>query len=201
MRQITAKVTGYSRLQFHKLALIVQKNFFFTWYWVSWYLWHGLSYDGCNMKYRTDRATIFNTWIYQKEEITFQKTMGSLFFDGSAKFASQRCASSQRWNKNQQVLVIFVWWSCWRVGLFHWPQCGDSFYKNGGWGVGKMAGSLKNTLCTLWVQSLNPTVVLIQDQHLPWGSQIANKKSHICEEGRAHLRISFWHLLINLKNK
>ena len=137
MRQITAKVTGYSRLQFHKLALIVQKNFFFTWYWVCWYLWHGLSYDGCNMKYRTDRATIFNTWIYQKEEITFQKTMGSLFFDGSAKFASQRCASSQRWNKNQQVLVIFVWWSCWRVGLFHWPQCRDSFYKNGGWGCRK----------------------------------------------------------------
>ena len=26
------------------------------------------------------------------------------------------------------------------------------------------------------------------------------KKSHICEGG-AHLRISFWHLLMNLKNK
>ena len=27
------------------------------------------------------------------------------------------------------------------------------------------------------------------------------KKSHTCEEGEAHLRISFWHLLMNLKNK
>ena len=27
------------------------------------------------------------------------------------------------------------------------------------------------------------------------------KKSHTCEEGGAHLRISFWHLLMNLKNK
>ena len=27
-----------------------------------------------------------------------------------------------------------------------------------------------------------------------------NKKSHTCEGG-AHLRISFWHLLMNLKNK
>ena len=26
-------------------------------------------------------------------------------------------------------------------------------------------------------------------------------KSHTCEEGEAHLRISFWHLLMNLKNK
>ena len=26
------------------------------------------------------------------------------------------------------------------------------------------------------------------------------KKSHTCEEGEAHLRISVWHLLINLKN-
>ena len=26
------------------------------------------------------------------------------------------------------------------------------------------------------------------------------KKSHTCEEGGAHLRISFWHLLMNLKN-
>ena len=29
----------------------------------------------------------------------------------------------------------------------------------------------------------------------------SNKKSHTCEEGGAHLRISFWHLLMNLKNK
>ena len=28
-----------------------------------------------------------------------------------------------------------------------------------------------------------------------------NKKSHICEKGGAHLRISFWYLLMNLKNK
>ena len=28
----------------------------------------------------------------------------------------------------------------------------------------------------------------------------ANEKSHTCEEGGAHLRISFWHLLMNLKN-
>ena len=27
------------------------------------------------------------------------------------------------------------------------------------------------------------------------------KKSHTCEEGGAHLRISFWHLLMHLKNK
>ena len=27
------------------------------------------------------------------------------------------------------------------------------------------------------------------------------KKSHTCEEGGAHLRISFWHLLINLKKQ
>ena len=27
------------------------------------------------------------------------------------------------------------------------------------------------------------------------------KKPHACEEGEAHLRISFWHLLRNLKNK
>ena len=28
-----------------------------------------------------------------------------------------------------------------------------------------------------------------------------NEKSHTCEEGGAHLKISFWHLLMNLKNK
>ena len=28
-----------------------------------------------------------------------------------------------------------------------------------------------------------------------------NKKSNTCEEGGAHLRISFWDLLMNLKNK
>ena len=28
-----------------------------------------------------------------------------------------------------------------------------------------------------------------------------NKKSHTCEEGAAHLKISFWHLLVNLENK
>ena len=28
-----------------------------------------------------------------------------------------------------------------------------------------------------------------------------SKKSHTCEEGGAHLRISFWHLLMNLKDK
>ena len=27
------------------------------------------------------------------------------------------------------------------------------------------------------------------------------KKSHTCEEGGSHLRISFWNLLVNLKNK
>ena len=27
------------------------------------------------------------------------------------------------------------------------------------------------------------------------------KRSHTCEEGGAHLRISFWYLLMNLKNK
>ena len=26
-------------------------------------------------------------------------------------------------------------------------------------------------------------------------------KSHTCEEGGAHLRISFWYLLMNLRNK
>ena len=28
-----------------------------------------------------------------------------------------------------------------------------------------------------------------------------NEKSHTCEQGGAHFRISFWHLLMNLKNK
>ena len=27
-----------------------------------------------------------------------------------------------------------------------------------------------------------------------------NQKSHICEEGGAHLKISVWHLLMNLKS-
>ena len=31
--------------------------------------------------------------------------------------------------------------------------------------------------------------------------QLINKKSHTWEKGGAHLRISFWHLLKNLKNK
>ena len=30
---------------------------------------------------------------------------------------------------------------------------------------------------------------------------IFKKKSQTCEEGRVHLGISFWHLLMNLKNK
>ena len=30
--------------------------------------------------------------------------------------------------------------------------------------------------------------------------QSIDEKSHTCEEGRAHLRISVWHLLMNLKN-
>ena len=30
---------------------------------------------------------------------------------------------------------------------------------------------------------------------------IFQQKSHTCEEGGTHLRISFWHLLMNLKNK
>ena len=33
-----------------------------------------------------------------------------------------------------------------------------------------------------------------------FGSDVL-KKSHTCEEGGACLRISFWHLLMNLKNK
>ena len=37
-------------------------------------------------------------------------------------------------------------------------------------------------------------------QKLSWSSQIA-KKSYIFKEGGAQLRISFWHLLMNLKNK
>ena len=28
-----------------------------------------------------------------------------------------------------------------------------------------------------------------------------NKKSQTCEDGVAHLKISFWHLLMNLRNK
>ena len=31
--------------------------------------------------------------------------------------------------------------------------------------------------------------------------QFLIKKSHTCEEGGTQLRISFWHLLMNLKNK
>ena len=30
---------------------------------------------------------------------------------------------------------------------------------------------------------------------------VIHKKSHTCERGGAHLRIPFWHLLMNLKNK
>ena len=30
---------------------------------------------------------------------------------------------------------------------------------------------------------------------------VYSKKSHTCEEGWAQLRISSWHLLMNLKNK
>ena len=30
--------------------------------------------------------------------------------------------------------------------------------------------------------------------------KISIQKSHTCEEGGAHLRISFWHLLINLNS-
>ena len=30
---------------------------------------------------------------------------------------------------------------------------------------------------------------------------LSGNKSYTCEEGGAHLRISFWHLLMNLKNK
>ena len=30
--------------------------------------------------------------------------------------------------------------------------------------------------------------------------QVIFQKSHTCEEGGAHLRISVWHLLMNLKN-
>ena len=29
--------------------------------------------------------------------------------------------------------------------------------------------------------------------------EYVNKKSHTCEEGGAHLRISFWHLLMNFE--
>ena len=37
---------------------------------------------------------------------------------------------------------------------------------------------------------------------LPFGERIKfDKKSHTCEEGGAHLRISFWHSLMNLKKK
>ena len=34
-----------------------------------------------------------------------------------------------------------------------------------------------------------------------WIKEITIKKSHTCEKGGAHLRISFWHLLMNFKNK
>ena len=30
-------------------------------------------------------------------------------------------------------------------------------------------------------------------------NKTAKKKSHTCEEGGAHLRISFWHLLMNFE--
>ena len=32
-------------------------------------------------------------------------------------------------------------------------------------------------------------------------SESHKEKSHTCEEGGAHLRISLWHLLMNLKNR
>ena len=36
---------------------------------------------------------------------------------------------------------------------------------------------------------------------MQWKMKMSKKsqKSHICEEGGAHLRISVWHLLMNLK--
>ena len=39
-------------------------------------------------------------------------------------------------------------------------------------------------------------------QELFWFKKIkaTQKKSHACEEGGAHSRISVWHLLMNLKN-
>ena len=42
-------------------------------------------------------------------------------------------------------------------------------------------------------------ILNIQTNH-GW-EKILKKKSHTCEEGGAHLRISFWHLLMNFKNK
>ena len=42
-------------------------------------------------------------------------------------------------------------------------------------------------------QRINNGFWVVTEQH--------QQKSHTCEEGGARLRISFWHLLMNLKNK
>ena len=41
----------------------------------------------------------------------------------------------------------------------------------------------------------------VSKNHVKMWFAIKKEKSHTCQEGGAHLRISFWHLLMNLKNK
>ena len=65
-----------------------------------------------------------------------------------------------------------------------------------------------------WIKNLNiHTVNLLRNKYyheifidrvlnkLKSFCESINKKSHTCEKGGAHLRISFWHLLMNSKNK
>ena len=44
-------------------------------------------------------------------------------------------------------------------------------------------------------------VMVISTPQISKINNLEKKKSHTCEEGGAQLRISFWHLLMNLKSK
>ena len=47
----------------------------------------------------------------------------------------------------------------------------------------------------------SPPVINLQNSRFSLQIDSSDKKSHTCEEGEAHLRIYFWHLMMNLKNK
>ena len=56
------------------------------------------------------------------------------------------------------------------------------------------------TVANPWVVGFNRFSIKILSLRSPFGFD-TETKSHTCEESGAHLKISFWHLLINLKNK
>ena len=51
------------------------------------------------------------------------------------------------------------------------------------------------------VDKLLPCLTTVKKSKLHTVDFLLLKKSHTCEEGGAHLTISFWHLFMNLKNK